>query len=203
MRQGQQNRRGRGRSRKPQNPLARNFESNGPDVKIRGTASHIAEKYMSLARDALASGDSVTAESYLQHAEHYNRIIMAAHSQGAPGQQTGDQQQANGNAGRGRQGGSDAGDGDADLGAEAAASEGSAAPSESRGRGRGRQRRNGSHAAAEAQAEAEAPGGPEANGGAEANSAADVSGATESNGADQPADATASKETEGASGAVS
>jgi len=82
MRQGQQNRRGRGRGgRKPQNPLARNFESNGPDVKIRGTAAHIAEKYMSLARDALASGDLVGAESYLQHAEHYNRIIMAAQTQ--------------------------------------------------------------------------------------------------------------------------
>jgi hypothetical protein len=50
-------------------------------VKIRGTAAHIAEKYMSLARDALASGDMVGAESYLQHAEHYNRIIMAAQSQ--------------------------------------------------------------------------------------------------------------------------
>lgn len=84
MRQGQQNRRGRGRGRKPQNPLARNYESNGPDVKIRGTASHIAEKYMSLARDALASGDMVTAESYLQHAEHYNRIIMAAQAQATP-----------------------------------------------------------------------------------------------------------------------
>src|ERR1700746_1845240 len=81
MRQGQQHRRGGGRGRKPQNPLARNYESNGPDVKIRGTAAHIAEKYMSLARDALASGDMVTAESYLQHAEHYNRIIMAAQSQ--------------------------------------------------------------------------------------------------------------------------
>ncbi|HET9272656.1 MAG TPA: DUF4167 domain-containing protein [Methyloceanibacter sp.] len=90
MRQGQQNRRGRGRGgRKPQNPLARNYESNGPDVKIRGTAAHIAEKYMSLARDALASGDMVTAESYLQHAEHYNRIIMAAQQQfsGQPGAQ--------------------------------------------------------------------------------------------------------------------
>lgn len=85
MRQGQQNRRGRGRGgRKPQNPLARNYESNGPDVKIRGTAAHIAEKYMSLARDALASGDMVTAESYLQHAEHYNRIIMAAQAQMQP-----------------------------------------------------------------------------------------------------------------------
>jgi hypothetical protein len=91
MRQGQQNRRGRGRGRKPQNPLARNFESNGPDVKIRGTAAHIAEKYMSLARDALASGDMISAESYFQHAEHYNRIIMAAQSQfpqhgGQPGE---------------------------------------------------------------------------------------------------------------------
>ena len=92
MRQGQQNRRGRGRSRKPQNPLARNYESNGPDVKIRGTASHVAEKYMSLARDALASGDMVTAESYLQHAEHYNRIIMAAQTQATsqPGAPQGD-----------------------------------------------------------------------------------------------------------------
>lgn len=81
MRQGQQNRRGRGRNRKSQNPLTRSFESNGPDVKIRGTPSHIAEKYMSLARDALSSGDRVLAENYLQHAEHYNRIIMAYREQ--------------------------------------------------------------------------------------------------------------------------
>ena len=93
MRQGQQNRRGRGRGgRKPQNPLARSYESNGPDVKIRGTAAHIAEKYMSLARDHLASGDLVAAESYLQHAEHYNRIIMAAQTQfsGQPNAQQGE-----------------------------------------------------------------------------------------------------------------
>lgn len=81
MRQGQQNRRGRGRNRKSQNPLTRSFESNGPDVKIRGTPSHIAEKYISLARDAQSSGDPVLAESYLQHAEHYNRIIMAFREQ--------------------------------------------------------------------------------------------------------------------------
>ena len=98
MRQGQQNRRGRGRGgRKPQNPLARNYESNGPDVKIRGTAAHIAEKYMSLARDALASGDMVSAESYLQHAEHYNRIIMAAQTQF--GTQPGGQQSEGPNGG--------------------------------------------------------------------------------------------------------
>ncbi|HRY06737.1 MAG TPA: DUF4167 domain-containing protein [Hyphomicrobiaceae bacterium] len=81
MRQGQQNRRGRGRNRKSQNPLTRSFESNGPDVKIRGTPSHIAEKYISLARDAQSSGDPVLSESYLQHAEHYNRIIMAFREQ--------------------------------------------------------------------------------------------------------------------------
>lgn len=81
MRQGQQNRRGRGRNRKGQSPLTRSFESTGPDVKIRGTPSHIAEKYMSLARDATSSGDPVLAENYLQHAEHYNRIIMAFREQ--------------------------------------------------------------------------------------------------------------------------
>lgn len=91
MRQGQQNRRGRGRNnnnsnnnnqhRKGQNPLTRSFESTGPDVKLRGTPAHIAEKYMALARDAQSSGDPVLAENYLQHAEHYNRIIMAFREQ--------------------------------------------------------------------------------------------------------------------------
>jgi len=90
MRQGQQNRRGRGRgsnssnnNRKAQNPLSRSYESSGPDVKIRGTASQIAEKYATLARDASSSGDTIMAENYLQHAEHYNRIIMAAQVQNA------------------------------------------------------------------------------------------------------------------------
>ena len=82
MRPGQNKRmRGRNNNRKGPNPLTRSYESNGPDVKIRGTAAHIAEKYLSLARDALSSGDLVSAESYFQHAEHYNRIIMAAHTQ--------------------------------------------------------------------------------------------------------------------------
>jgi len=90
MRQGQQNRRGRGRNnnnnnnnqnRKGQNPLTRSFESTGPDVKLRGTPAHIAEKYIALARDAQSSGDPVLAENYLQHAEHYNRIIMAFREQ--------------------------------------------------------------------------------------------------------------------------
>jgi hypothetical protein len=78
-----QNRRSRGRNnnRKGPNPLSRSFESNGPDVKIRGTAAHVADKYMTLARDAQAAGDPVSAENYLQHAEHYNRIVMAAQAQ--------------------------------------------------------------------------------------------------------------------------
>jgi hypothetical protein len=58
--------------------LTRSYESNGPDVKIRGTAQHIAEKYSQLARDAHSSGDPVAAENYYQHAEHYIRIIAAA-----------------------------------------------------------------------------------------------------------------------------
>jgi hypothetical protein len=71
----------RGRSRKSQNPLTRVYESNGPDVKIRGSASHVAEKYVQLARDAQASGDPVAAENYYQHAEHYFRMIAAAQEQ--------------------------------------------------------------------------------------------------------------------------
>jgi hypothetical protein len=84
MRNGQQhhqNKRMRGRNRKGQNPMSRVFESNGPDVKIRGTPSHIAEKYVQLARDAQASGDPVSAENYYQHAEHYFRLIAAAQEQ--------------------------------------------------------------------------------------------------------------------------
>jgi Domain of unknown function (DUF4167) len=72
--------RGRNRNKGP-NPLTRTYESNGPDVKIRGTAQHVADKYAQLARDAQASGDPVSAENYLQHAEHYYRLIAAAQEQ--------------------------------------------------------------------------------------------------------------------------
>ncbi len=81
MRQGQNPKRSRGRGRKPQNTLSRNMESNGPDVKIRGTAVHIFEKYQALARDAQTSGDRIGAESYFQYAEHYHRLIVAAQAQ--------------------------------------------------------------------------------------------------------------------------
>ncbi|RXT43182.1 hypothetical protein B6S44_28830 [Bosea sp. Tri-44] len=93
MRPGQ-NRRMRGRSngsnnnnnnnsgnRKSPNPLQRSYESNGPDVKVRGTAQNVAEKYLQLARDAQSSGDPVAAENYFQHAEHYYRILLAAQEQ--------------------------------------------------------------------------------------------------------------------------
>ncbi|MGE0702197.1 MAG: DUF4167 domain-containing protein, partial [Hyphomicrobiaceae bacterium] len=103
MRQGQQHRRGRSRNnvtnhhpgnRKGQNPLTRSFESNGPDVKVRGTPAHVAEKYLQLARDAQSSGDHVLAENYLQHAEHYNRIILAYREQMM--QQSGEMMNGNG-----------------------------------------------------------------------------------------------------------
>lgn len=68
-------------NRKGPNPLTRSYESNGPDVKIRGTAQQVAEKYTTLARDAQSAGDRVMAENYLQHAEHYNRIILTALAQ--------------------------------------------------------------------------------------------------------------------------
>lgn len=57
------------------NPRIQTFDSNGPEVRIRGTAYQINEKYMTLARDATSAGDRVLAESYLQHAEHYQRFI--------------------------------------------------------------------------------------------------------------------------------
>ncbi len=68
-------------NRRNQNPLTRVYELNGPDVKIRGTANHVAEKYLQLARDAQSSGDPVSAENHFQHAEHYFRLIAAAQEQ--------------------------------------------------------------------------------------------------------------------------
>lgn len=83
MRQGQNSKRSRGRGRKPHNNYNRTMDSNGPDVKIRGTASHIHEKYQQLARDAHASGDRISAENYLQHAEHYHRVLVAIQANAA------------------------------------------------------------------------------------------------------------------------
>ena len=96
----------------------RAFDSNGPDVKIRGTAANVYEKYLQLARDANSAGDRVQQENYLQHAEHYYRIMMAQggppvvqqpQQQGGQGQQpyVQGQPQANGN-GNGAQPGNEA-----------------------------------------------------------------------------------------------
>lgn len=70
---------------KPQQQNAnRAFESNGPDgVKVRGNAQHVFEKYQQLARDAASAGDRVLAENYLQHAEHYFRLVRAIQPQRA------------------------------------------------------------------------------------------------------------------------
>jgi hypothetical protein len=74
----------RGRGRKPtsnghsnNHNQNRSFDSNGPGIKIRGAAAHVYEKYAQLARDELSSGDRVQAENYLQHAEHYFRIMQS------------------------------------------------------------------------------------------------------------------------------
>jgi hypothetical protein len=67
---------GGGNNRRQSVPLRhQTFDSNGPDVRIRGNAFQVHEKYLALARDAQSSGDRVAAENYLQHAEHYFRII--------------------------------------------------------------------------------------------------------------------------------
>jgi hypothetical protein len=60
-------------------PMNRNhvFDSNGPDMRLRGTAQQLFEKYLQLGRDATSSGDRVMAEGYFQHAEHYFRILNA------------------------------------------------------------------------------------------------------------------------------
>ena len=69
---------GGGGGRNRQVPLRhQTFDSNGPDVRVRGNAYQVFEKYLALARDAQSAGDRIAAENYYQHAEHYYRIINA------------------------------------------------------------------------------------------------------------------------------
>ena len=68
------------RRREP-NPLTRLYDSRGPDLRIRGTALHVAERYVQLARDANTASNPVAAENHLQHAEHYFRLIAAAQAE--------------------------------------------------------------------------------------------------------------------------
>ncbi len=79
MRPGTSSRRSRGRGiRKPHVPSKNHtFDSSGPEVRVRGNAHQVLEKYLALARDAQAAGDRIAAENYFQHAEHYFRIINA------------------------------------------------------------------------------------------------------------------------------
>jgi hypothetical protein len=69
--------RGRNQRRRQGMNVNRALDSNGPEVRIRGTANQIYDKYLALARDASSSGDRIKAENYLQHAEHYFRVIRA------------------------------------------------------------------------------------------------------------------------------
>lgn len=105
MRQGQHKSRQRSRGPRRQGGSSQNrvYESNGPDVKVRGTAQTVADKYLQLARDAVSSGDNVSAESYYQHAEHYLRIIAANQSQQQQSQQQHNSQQHKDQGGEGRQ----------------------------------------------------------------------------------------------------
>jgi hypothetical protein len=69
----------RGNGRRPNfQPRNSTFESSGPEGKIRGSAHQVIDKYQALARDALAAGDRIAAENYLQHAEHYYRVLVAS-----------------------------------------------------------------------------------------------------------------------------
>ncbi len=136
MRQGQQHNKNRSRGRgggnrgggggggRQSNPLNRVFESNGPDVKVRGNAQTIADKYLQLARDAISSGENVSAENYFQHAEHYLRIVAAAQAfnqQNQQAQQAQNQQRREDNDSEGNAASGNAGNADGDK--EAASGE--------------------------------------------------------------------------------
>ena len=86
MRQPQNAKRGRGRGRRGNGNNHHNhvpnrntsYESNGPDVKLRGNAQQLHEKYISLAHDAASAGERISAEAYTQFADHYFRLHQAA-----------------------------------------------------------------------------------------------------------------------------
>ena len=76
------------------------FDSNGPDLRVRGTAQQLFEKYLQLGRDATSSGDRVMAEGYFQHAEHYFRILNAMNQVAQQNQQQQQHHQQNGQPGQ-------------------------------------------------------------------------------------------------------
>ena len=80
MRQTGKNNRQRGRNRRNGGGhINRNttLDSNGPDVRLRGNAFQLYEKYVSLGNDASAAGERISAEAYYQHADHYFRVYSA------------------------------------------------------------------------------------------------------------------------------
>lgn len=115
--QGTNGRRPRTRGGKRPSSSRNVFDSNGPSIKVRGSAQQVLDKYLTLARDAQTSGDRVQAESYLQYAEHYYRVLnsdQSAGNQGGGNQGGGNQRggnQGGGNQGGGNQGGGNQGGG--------------------------------------------------------------------------------------------
>ncbi|MEJ0060996.1 MAG: DUF4167 domain-containing protein [Terricaulis sp.] len=97
----------------------RTLESSGPDIKVRGPAAHIYERYLQLARDASSAGDRVMAENYLQHAEHYFRVLRAMQPATPPPQQQTDRF-GNDLEYEDDEGGSEGGEGEAELSGDAA-----------------------------------------------------------------------------------
>ena len=106
MKHNASNRRSRNRNnrgRNNNNGRSKIFDSNGPEVRIRGTAHQICEKYLTLAKDARSSGDVVMAESYLQHAEHYQRVIASFEPAQSEQKQDQDQSREQGKAEQGNE----------------------------------------------------------------------------------------------------
>ena len=86
------------RTRSLGNIVNRVFDSSGPEGKVRGTPQQVIEKYQVLARDAQLSGDRVAAENFLQHSEHYQRMLNEAQAEMArEAEQRREQQQAHQN----------------------------------------------------------------------------------------------------------
>ena len=78
MRQNNNQRRGRSRNNQNRRPSRnQSFDSNGPSVRLRGTAAQLNEKYQAMARDAMSAGDRVMVENYHQHADHYYRVMIS------------------------------------------------------------------------------------------------------------------------------
>ena len=78
MRQGNNSRRSRGRGNGKRQSRGNQIDSHGPEVRVRGTAQQVCDKYLALARDATSTGDRIGAENMFQHAEHYSRVLAIA-----------------------------------------------------------------------------------------------------------------------------